>query len=167
MTNEENLTFPAFLKKYYAQEQSYVQWLEEIKERELIRYRELGLSDEELAAIYGYTTGGYKKLNQALLSGNPRSIKQVSTFVKTLNSALDKLPDHTKLVHRGVKSDEKLLAQMVVGSEFEYKGYLSSSKPMSYWQYEDEPIQFVIQSKHGKFIGERSQSDHPPKNQPS
>lgn len=61
------------------------------------KYKELNHSDEELACLYGYTTGDYTTLNSALRAAGNESIKDAGnkTYIDHIVSGMRKIPDYT------------------------------------------------------------------------
>jgi hypothetical protein len=82
-----------------AQKEKELQRLKRMGERAAAPTRPASLSRAEVDAIADYSGSGHQYANLPLRAGRPLTPEQ-QRYVDTLNSALDKLPDHQGLVTR-------------------------------------------------------------------
>ena len=129
-----------------------------------------GVSDAEMIAIRGYSSGDYEKINAALRNpaANPKLVAILKPYINLAVSGLEKLPDYPGTVYRG----SKMTAEWVKKYEDAAKQGTLMSDPAflstSYSQTQAEvfrdqpdaeakkagkiPVMYTIQSKHGKRI---------------
>ena len=116
-----------------------------------------GLTDPELVAIYRYTGSGHDRLNRALASDDVGRIKNVENFKRTLQAALDKLPDEAGTFWRGVDLTEAGRARYVVGETVTEPFFTSTAASPE--KAFDGNTRFIIHGKRGKNVIRYSQ--HP------
>jgi len=74
------------------------------------------LSDDEVAALHGYTTNeGYTQLNPALRGQEPMT-PQTKAFADHLNDGLDKTPSYDGTTYRGSSPPQSVLDEYRVGN---------------------------------------------------
>ncbi|MET8878369.1 ADP-ribosyltransferase [Nocardia sp. NPDC004604] len=111
--------------------------------------KELGLTDEEYAAISRYTGSGYKDLNEALRSGN--LTEEQAARVRELNAALDKLPNYEGEVNRKVQLPADVINSYKKGEDITEDAFTSTSRFGENNKF-DGNTEFTIISKTGKPI---------------
>lgn len=92
-------------------------------------------------------------LNDKLRRGIKLSVGE-QEMVRNLDSALDKMPEYKGTVYRsvsdfGIENVDAFIKSYVSDSEFRSPAYISSSERVYDAGF---PIQYVIESKHGKDI---------------
>ncbi len=116
-----------------------------------------GMTDPELAAGYAYTTSdrpwGYLLLNEALRDaerpGGPPLPKRYDDYRRTLDDALDRLPDHSAGgLKRGTTLTPNEIAGYVPGSVVTEAAFTSASVGRGF----GGNVRFTIRSLHGKRI---------------
>ena len=110
-----------------------------------------GMTDPELVAVWHYTGGGYRRLNNALRSTDRQRHDGVQNFKLTLRAALARLPDDTGSKRRGADLSAGDIARYQPGSVVTETFFVSSSKPFS------GNTRFWIRSRHGKDVQPFSQ----------
>lgn len=109
------------------------------------------LSEAEQGAIQRYISSEAYSLNEALRTGGVLA-KEEQNLVKNLDSALEKLPSYLGTVYRslsdfGIEDVDAFIRTYRVGKTTSSPAYTSSGTEV----YDESfPIQYVIQSKHGK-----------------
>lgn len=116
-----------------------------------------GLTEEEGAAIYAYTTNLYKNINPKMREGN--LTKKDLGFISVVEQGLSKLSDEQGAVYRRVDLSDKLLARYQIGKIVTEKAFTSASKNQHLSDF-DGYIQFIIESKSGKLIRKLSKYQH-------
>lgn len=111
--------------------------------------KELGLTDEEYAAISRYTGNGYKDLNEALRSGNLS--EEQAARVRELNQALDKLPNYEGEVSRKVQLPQNVIDSYKIGEDTTETAFTSTSRFTESNKF-DGNTELTIISKTGKPI---------------
>ncbi len=117
-----------------------------------------GLTDPELATTYAYTTehGGwshYRPLNKELrdaVEEGRAAARRVDDYARTLNDALDRLPDMQGTFYRGVQLTRAEQATYTTGSVFTWADFSSSSARRG--GAFSRNTRFIIHGKHGKDI---------------
>lgn len=109
-----------------------------------------GLTEEEGAAIYAYTTNLYKNINPKMREGN--LTKKDLGFISVVEQGLSKLPDVTGEVYRNVDFGVADIALYKVGAVITEPSFLSSSKKKYLKGFQNKTTHIVIKSKSGKFI---------------
>lgn len=118
------------------------------------------LSDTEQRALNQYLSSDSYKINDKLRRME-RLSEQEGLLVQELDQALDKMPEYQGIVYRsvsdfGIDDVDAFIKSHVVGELSVFDSYLSTSKTV----YDESfPIQYVIQSKHGKDIREYNQQE--------
>lgn len=118
-----------------------------------------GLSDEQQASIWFYTSVEYPQINKALrnqelLQGNYTKI------VANIDSGLESLPCYSGKVYRKLAIDSDRLGSLKVGSKFIEKAYVSTSKSPDVTVSGTEAYTFVIRHKNGRDIKNCSMNPH-------
>ncbi|MFX0573326.1 ADP-ribosyltransferase [Nocardia nepalensis] len=111
--------------------------------------KDLGLTDEEYAAISRYTGNGYKDLNEALRSGN--LTEEQAARVRELNQALDKVPNFEGEVSRKVQLPQNVIDSYKIGEDTTETAFTSTSRFAESNKF-DGNTEFTIISKTGKPI---------------
>ena len=110
------------------------------------------LSEDELVAIQSYTRTYYLYVNTNLRKGGA-DLEKWQPYIKTLNTALDKLPNHVGTVVRGATLPENILKEHMPGRTVIYAAYTSTANlpaALCTFGYNGEHI--YIKSKRGKSI---------------
>ena len=115
-------------------------------------FRECGLSETEIKALFMYTGIFYKDINSALREGKSESMKPL---IDTVNSALAKLKPHKGNVRRGTTSLGSDDAEMVPGKIKRFKAFTSASDEGTVFA---GLYQFEIKSCNGRYIAPLSGS---------
>ena len=97
---------------------------------------------------YQYTAWGFLVINEALRKETDLS-EEFKIFKKGLNKALNKLPNYTGTVYRGISAFDEA-EKLEVGDAYNPKEFLSTSKNMKF----PNLYQFVIKAQNGKSISE-------------
>lgn len=105
-----------------------------------------GMTDEEKAAIHFYAASGFRCLNEYLRSGYKNPI--MDKFVKTLDSALAKLPSYQGIVVRGTSLPSHIMDLHQPGQKVLYDSFTSTSTDSGFSGADT----FLILSKTGKPI---------------
>ena len=119
------------------------------------------LSDDEQWALNKYLSSSSYKINDKLRRGVPLS-KEEQNFIRNLDIALNKMPEYQGTVYRsvsdfGIEDVGVFIKSHVIGEPYVFDSYLSASETV----YDESfPIQYVIQSKHGKDIRIYNQQEH-------
>ena len=113
--------------------------------------KDYGLTDDEVAAISGYTSGDYITINSALRNGG-HLLQEVQPIVDMINSGLAKLPDYIGLVNRGADLPDSVLSAHQPGVTLTYVAFTSTSVGMGF----SGRHRFQIQSSHCKDIAKIS-----------
>lgn len=119
------------------------------------------LSDDEQWALNKYLSSSSYKINDKLRKGVPLS-KEEQNFIRNLDIALNKMPEYQGTVYRsvsdfGIEDVGVFIKSHVIGEPYVFDSYLSASEIV----YDESfPIQYVIQSKHGKDIRIYNQQEH-------
>lgn len=113
------------------------------------------VSDEELIAMYRYTGGYYKDINEALREVNPVELRRLDAEIKNAVSGMNKLPDwqattEHPLVYRGIDVNPSrlpdVLSRYAPGEIVAEPGFTSGAR--------DHPfggnVQFFIEPHYGK-----------------
>jgi hypothetical protein len=129
-----------------------------------------GVSDAEMIAIRGYSSGDYEKLNAALRNptANPKLVAILRPYINLAVSGLEKLPDYQGTVYRGSKmtaewvkkyEDASKAGQLMSDPAFLSTSYSQTQAEVFRDQPDAEakkagkiPVMYTIQSKHGKRI---------------
>ena len=91
--------------------------------------KELGVTDDEIEAVQGYTGNDYKTINKELRKGEVSEENQKK--VDTINSALDKLPKKRGKVYRGMSlpsNINEMLKEYEKGATVNMKAFTSTSE---------------------------------------
>ena len=119
------------------------------------------LSDDEQWALNKYLSSSSYKINDKLRKGVPLS-KEEQNFIRNLDIALNKMPEYQGTVYRsvsdfGIEDVGVFIKSHAIGEPYVFDSYLSASEIV----YDESfPIQYVIQSKHGKDIRIYNQQEH-------
>lgn len=125
-----------------------------------IRY---GLTLEEAAIIYSYTTPDYYLIINRANRGEIEIDAFISEYTRALNSALDKLPNYKGEVYKGMDAnfpDSELASiykAFTFDQPYEVKGFYSTSKEYDIGKLKwkgNKTLKafFTIKSKSGKYI---------------
>ena len=114
-----------------------------------------GMTDPELAVFYAYTTSdvpwGYARPNEALRkahAGSPLP-KRYGNYRRTLNDALDRLPDYPAAgLRRGTSLSPEDVARYVPGRIVTEAAFTSASIGKGF----SGNVRFTIHGRHGKHI---------------
>lgn len=118
------------------------------------------LSEKEQYALNNYISSNSYLLNDKLRNNDPLTEAE-QKWVKDLDSAIDKMPEYSGKLYRsvsefGIDNIEEFIQSHVVGEKRSYPAYISSSTKV----YDESfPIQFVIESKHGKDLQAINQNE--------
>lgn len=118
------------------------------------------LSEQEQHALNKYMSSESYVLNEKLRRGIKLSVDE-QKLVEKLDSALEKMPEYKGTVYRsvfdfGIEDVNAFIKSYVKDSEFRSFAYVSSSERV----YDESfPIQYVINSKHGKDIRAYNQGE--------
>lgn len=111
------------------------------------------LSDTERYALNQYLSSDSYRINNKLRRMEHLSEQELA-FIQALDAALDKMPEYAGTVYRsvsdfGINDVDAFIKSYVVGRINIFDSYLSAAETV----YDESfPIQYVIQSKHGKDI---------------
>ncbi|MEZ4317552.1 MAG: ADP-ribosyltransferase [Myxococcota bacterium] len=93
------------------------------------------MSEEELVAVYGYTTNDYKFLNPALRGLDPTSLSELMPYIAAAESGLQKMPSVSELEGSSVQTirgvgglPPHLDAQLQPGENFSDRAFMSTSR---------------------------------------
>lgn len=111
-------------------------------------------SAEAAIPIIAYSGSHYAALNAEVRKG-VMSVEQYK-FMKSLNSALDKLPAHEGVTYRKAPSNAVDLSLYQPGKVVEERGFTSTSKNKGTWHGD---VQYTIHGKSGRDI--QKLSSHP------
>lgn len=111
------------------------------------------LSDNEKRAMNRYISSDSYHINDKLRRGEKLS-EGDKAFIKDLDSALDKIPEYKGTVYRsvsdfGIEDVDTFIKSHIPGRPVIFPSYISASESIYDKSF---PIQYVIQSKHGKDI---------------
>lgn len=113
----------------------------------------------ELVAIRAYTSSGSKMVNRILRTSDVSSLQNISGFVRSASSGLNKLPNYVGVVKRGIclnpadyPSLQKIVSHYEIGKKITEKAFVSASAGNSF----EGMITFNISSKFGKSIKDLS-----------
>jgi hypothetical protein len=112
------------------------------------------LSAAEAVPIIAYSGSHYGAVNEQLRKGT-MSVTQFK-FMKSLNSALDKLPAHKETTYRKADLTPEQFAAYVPGHVVEERGFTSTSKNQGTWS---GAYNFTVHGKSGRDI--QDLSSHP------
>jgi ADP-ribosyltransferase exoenzyme len=109
-----------------------------------------GLTQEEVAAMIGYTSSDYQILNSALRAKNKTELLRLAPYIDRASGGLSRLPNYVGVVYRGASPPASVVSQYVVGNVVEEAAYMSTS----YIKGANFPgnVQYTILSKTGKQI---------------
>lgn len=111
------------------------------------------LSDDEIGALYGYTTNpGYTEVNMAL-RGQIEMTPERQAFVDHINQGLDKLDPYVGTTQRGTDLPADVLAKNQVGEVVSDPAFMSSDIYKGF----DGPTQITIEGTSGRQIDFLSQ----------
>jgi ADP-ribosyltransferase exoenzyme len=144
---DSSTRFQAFLGKRYAQLMAEASAL--LADPNLQKTL-AGLTQEEIAAIIGYTGMDYSTLNSALRSNDPKRVAKLSHYIDRASGGLAHLPNYVGLVYRGASPPPHVVALYVVGNVVEEAGFTSTSYVKS--AAFQGKVQYTILSKTGKKI---------------
>ena len=88
--------------------------------------KEMGLDNQEMAALWAYIRNEYFPLNQALRKWI-KSDTKMNTLKKMIDEWLSKLPDYKWIVYREWKLPKEIVSQLDTGKSFTDKAYMSTS----------------------------------------
>jgi hypothetical protein len=108
-----------------------------------------GLTQEEGAAIYAYTTNLYDKINPKMRSG--KLTKKDEGFISVVEQGLAKLPAFDGVTYRRIDLSKADLARYQVGSVVTENAFTSSSKKQGIKGFNGY-VEFEIKGKNGKQI---------------
>ena len=108
------------------------------------------LTQEEIAAIIGYTGMDYSLLNSALRSNTAKRVQKLAPYIDRIKGGLSQLPDHVGVVYRGASPPADVVAKYVVGNVVEEAAFTSTS--LAKGSAFQGKIQYTIVSKTGKKI---------------
>ncbi len=135
----------------------YARYLASGRRKAAAGFERHGMTDPELASGYAYTTSdrpwGYRLLNEALRDaerpGGPPLPKRYDDYRRTLDDALDRLPDHSaRGLKRGTTLTPNEIAGYVPGSVVTEAAFISASVGRGF----GGNVRFTIRSLHGKRI---------------
>jgi len=111
------------------------------------------LSDDEQGALNRYISSESYTLNEKLRDNAPLTVVD-QAWIKNLDAALDKMPEYQGTLYRsmsdfGIEDVDGFIKLHVPGNTKSFPAYTSTS--MAVYD-EDFPIQYVIESRHGKDI---------------
>lgn len=122
------------------------------------KFKEMGGSLSEYIALYVYKDVNFSEINRALRHMNFKSTedeKAFITFVKYLNSALDRIPPYKGYVKREAAFAPEVLDQFKPGGYFSTKSYFSTtlkSQVLFAASGTSNLAKFILKSKTGKSI---------------
>lgn len=107
------------------------------------------LSDDQVGALYGYTTNpGYEMINPAL-RGSTELTPELEAFSQHASAGLDNLPAFNETTFRGIKSlPSEVLDQYQVGGTVSDKAFMSSDSESAF----NGSIQMKIEGYSGRDI---------------
>jgi hypothetical protein len=106
------------------------------------------LNKKEVTALMMYSMSAYRKLNQALRDKNLQMLNSFKIYIKTLNSALDKIRNYEGFVKRGAGNNRDKFNDHQINAIVIYPSYTSTSVGRGF----GGAIQEVIFSKTCKYI---------------
>lgn len=149
---------PAYERAFRAEMQAaYTQHLRPANRKVEEGFDRRAMTDPELVAGYAYTTSGaewgYKRLNEALTTkgweGEPPLPPRYDHYRRTLDAALDRLPDYpARNLRRGATLRYNDIAGYVVGEVKTERRFLSTSTGRGF----SGNVRFTIHGRHGKRI---------------
>lgn len=149
---------PAYERAFRAEMQAaYTQHLRPATRKVEEGFDKHAMTDPELVAAYAYTTSGaewgYRRLNEALTTkgweGEPALPARYDHYRRTLDAALDRLPDYpARNLRRGATLRYNDIAGYVVGEVKTERRFLSTSTGRGF----SGNVRFTIHGRHGKRI---------------
>lgn len=118
------------------------------------------LSSTEQYALNQYLSSDSYKINDKLRRLSRLSDKE-QDFIQKLDAALDKMQEYAGIVYRsvsdfGIEDVDAFIGSHIAGKVKKFDSYLSTSETV----YDESfPIQYVIQSRHGKDIRAYNQQE--------
>ncbi len=106
------------------------------------------MTQNEITALMMYSMSAYRKLNVALRDQDPVLLSQFRIYIKTLNSALDKIKNYEGFVKRGAGTNRARFDDHQVGAVVTYPSYTSTSIGNGFGGV----ARYVIYSKTCKYI---------------
>lgn len=119
------------------------------------QYVKIGLNKVQSMVLYSYSTEDYKKINPLLRLPKDQIPNEAIIYKVFLNSVMDRLPNFSGLVKRGLKIPDDQIGRYVEGAEVEFSSYTSTTKDLSFMRFENIH-RMIIQSKTGKDISQFS-----------
>lgn len=118
----------------------------------------MDMTDPELAAAYAYTAeesvwSHYKRVNGELRKAfdeNRAPPRRVEDYMRTLDDALDKLPDVAGTFYRGAQLSAAEKAAYTPGSVHTWAGFSSSSRRRTGAFHRN--TRFILRGRHGKDV---------------
>lgn len=105
---------------------------------------------DELAAVRGYTSADYERINNALRNQDVDELAQLDDYIKKASAGLQKLPDYKGLVTSGLDLTPEQASIYRPGNIVNHNGFTSSaSNPQRSYLGNTK---FVIESSSGKDI---------------
>ena len=90
------------------------------------------LTDDEVGALYGYTTNeGYPMVNNAL-RGQAELTPEIQAFADHATNALDKLPSYKGITYRGAMLPENVLMENQVGNVVSDPAFMSTDQKVPF-----------------------------------
>lgn len=106
------------------------------------------MTQNEITALMMYSMSAYRKLNVALRDQDTVMLEQFRIYIKTLNSALDKIKNYEGFVKRGAGTNRDRFDDHQVGAIVTYPSYTSTSIGNGFGGV----ARYVIYSKTCKYI---------------
>jgi hypothetical protein len=106
------------------------------------------MTQNEITALMMYSMSAYRKLNVALRDQDTVMLEQFRIYIKTLNSALDKIKNFEGFVKRGAGTNRERFDDHQVGAVITYPSYTSTSIGNGFGGV----ARYVIYSKTCKYI---------------
>lgn len=106
------------------------------------------MTQNEITALMMYSMSAYRKLNVALRDQDSAMLEQFRIYIKTLNSALDKIRNYEGFVKRGAGTNRARFDDHQVGAVVTYPSYTSTSIGHGFGGV----ARYVIYSKTCKYI---------------
>lgn len=119
------------------------------------------LTNDEQYALNKYLSSESYLLNEALRGNAGKPLDAHKAWVADLDRALDKMPEYKGVVYRslsdfGIQDVNMFMDSYKIGEQKIFTSYISCSEQV----YDESfPIQYVIQSKHGKDIRKQNPAE--------
>lgn len=144
---------------YVPADMKYLEWKEKFVDKDAKEHKSV-LTLTEIGAIIRYVSPDSYVLNDKLRNGDELT-EEEKEWIINLDNAQDKMPEYEGVVYRsvsgfGIDDVNEFIHLYVPGYIKEYPFYISSSENV---YDENFPIQYIIQSKHGKDIQEYNKKE--------